>query len=99
MKDKSKIPWGRYCYCKNGCPYRREVSGMKVDFGMYVSQSVVVCDYLDVNTMGLMLEYPWTSWLLEDSCKICDENMNEDCEASLTIDEESDNWEQWYREE
>jgi len=78
--DKFKIPLGTYCYCKNGCPYRREIPNMKVDFGMYVSNSVVVCDYLKVNTMGLMLENPWTSWLLEDNCKICGENMDDDCD-------------------
>lgn len=78
--DKSKIPDGRYCYCKGGCPYQREVPNMKVDFGMYISNTVVVCDYLGVNTMGLMLEHPWTAWRLEDSCKICGENMSNDCE-------------------
>lgn len=80
-KDPTQIPLGMYCYCKKGCPYRREIPYMKVDFGTYVSGSVKVCDYLGVNTMSLMLENEtWTAWLLEDDCKICDVNMNTDCD-------------------
>lgn len=80
-KDATKIPLGMYCYCKGGCPYRKEIQNMKVDFGMYVSQTVKVCQYLNVNTMGLMVDNEgWAAWLLEDECKICNINMNSDCE-------------------
>lgn len=53
---------------------------MRVDFGTYVSSEIKVCEFLEVNTVGLMLEKPTTSWLLQDECKICGINMNSDCE-------------------
>ena len=79
-KDATKIPKGMYCYCKGGCPYYKIIESMRVDFGTYISNEIKVCEFLEVNTVGLMLEKPATSWLLQDECKICGINMNSDCE-------------------
>ena len=79
-KDETKIPLGMYCYCKGGCPYYKIIESMRVDFGTYISSEIKVCEFLEVNTVGLMLEKPTTSWLLQDECKICGINMNSDCE-------------------
>jgi len=76
MKDKSKIPKGVYCYVRGGCPYRETIPHMYVKFSGYKT-NVIQCNYLNVNTMQLQLDGNfWGSWLLEDSCKPCHENMS-----------------------
>ena len=61
-------------------PYYKIIESIRVDFGTYVSSEIKVCEFLEVNTVGLMLEKPTASWLLQDECKICGINMNSDCE-------------------
>ena len=79
-KDGSKIPKGMYCYCGVGCPYYKHIDNIAVNFGTYISEGVKVCSFLNVNTIGLALKEPLTSWLLQDECKICGVNMSSDCE-------------------
>lgn len=76
LMPHSKIPDGLYCYCSGGCPYYKEISHMKVKFNNYYIR-VAKCEYLNIDTMTLMLEEDYyNSWLLTDECKICGVNMS-----------------------
>lgn len=76
---KSKIPKGIYCYDDNGnCPYRNEISHMKINYTGYYYDSVIECKYLNINTAQLWLNQEsntkYSAWCLYDSCKLCNVN-------------------------
>ena len=64
MKDKTKIPKGYYCYTITG-PARR---GVKVKHCPYWTGKK--CSYLNIKIEDDIL--------LEDQCKICEVNMDEE---------------------
>ncbi len=86
LKDKSKIPYGEYCYDNSGvCPYhsyKKDLPDQYNGFCSYIGKSDIdlanESELTDLNTGEKVKgsELPFPVGMLWDQCKECNENMS-----------------------